>query len=63
MIYGGLFVILAILVTKAGHWTLPGEMSIAMALLVVVVFKKFPEPAEVAIRTFAFCVWQLSECR
>jgi len=112
-VYGGLFVILARLFTKAGHWTLPCATSIAlvigtsrltldlhtgpevvtggavgvcgalataklagapppglrvrrlvaMALLVVVVFHGLHMPAEAAIRTFAFYVWQLSECR
>ena len=32
VIYGGLSVILALLVTKAGHWTLPGAMSIALVI-------------------------------
>jgi uncharacterized membrane protein YadS len=34
-----------------------------MALIVVVVFHGFHMPAEAAIRTFAFYVWRLSECR
>lgn len=32
VIYGGLFVILALLVTKAGRWTLPGAISIALVI-------------------------------